>query len=484
MRLFIHVFRILFTIIHSNTYLEKGLRFSGCAERDDDLFVTVEEIEDLGSARDDPGEGVEQVERGDRVEISEDRVDPDHAEHARAEEDEDHRHKALADAARGGGGVVHQRGEGEDKAHDPDALKARVDNGGLGGEEGEELPPEKQEEHPEKARDEGGVSEREKIALAHALCLTRAEVLPDEARAGDVEGIHHRVNEVIDVARGGVALDHDGAEGVDARLDEEVCDREDGVLQARGNADGQNVHGLILVEGKPLDGQAVDVLAAQQRAEDQSRRNALRDHTCKRHAVGRHAEADDERKVEDDVQHARDGEKQQRCFRVADGVQHAAAVVVERGGGHTQKVNAKVKLCAVDEVAARVEQLKERPGEDEAQRQHQNARREADDERRAHRLAHVLFAARAEVRGDEHVHAAAKAHQKACEEEDERCGRADRAHGGGAGKAADHGKVDHTEEHLQKIREHQRHGKGNDLPAETAFRHIERVAARQDGSLL
>ena len=28
MRLFIHVFRILFTIIHSNTYLEKGLIFS------------------------------------------------------------------------------------------------------------------------------------------------------------------------------------------------------------------------------------------------------------------------------------------------------------------------------------------------------------------------------------------------------------------------------------------------------------------------
>ena len=58
------------------------LRFSGCAEGDDDLFVAVEEIEDLGSARDDPGEGVEQVERGDGVEVGEDGVYPDHPEHA------------------------------------------------------------------------------------------------------------------------------------------------------------------------------------------------------------------------------------------------------------------------------------------------------------------------------------------------------------------------------------------------------------------
>ena len=41
-------------------------------------------------------------------------------------------------------------------------------------------------------------------------------------------------------------------------------------------------------------------------------------------------------------------------------------------------------------------------------------------------------AARAEMRGDKHVDAAAKAHQKAREQEDERRGRADRAHGGGA----------------------------------------------------
>lgn len=77
-------------------------------ERLDVLFVAVQEICDLRRAGEEPGEGIEDIERGDRVEVGEHRVDPDHAEHARAEENEDHRPKPLAESTRGGGGAVHQ----------------------------------------------------------------------------------------------------------------------------------------------------------------------------------------------------------------------------------------------------------------------------------------------------------------------------------------------------------------------------------------
>ena len=105
-------------------------------------------------------------------------------------------------------------------------------------------------------------------------------------------------------------------------------------------------------------------LLRSERADDEPRGNALGEHARERHAVGRHAEADDEHEVEDNIQHACGGEVDERRFRVADGAQNAAAVVVERGGGHAEEVNAQVELGAVDEVLARVEKLKERTGED------------------------------------------------------------------------------------------------------------------------
>ena len=95
-------------------------------------------------------------------------------------------------------------------------------------------------------------------------------------------------------------------------------------------------------------------------------------------------------------------------------------------------------------------------GKDKPEREHQKACDQAHEERRVDGLAHILFVARAEVCGDEHVGAAAKTHQKAREQENERCGRADRAHGGRAGKTPDNSKVDHAEEHLQKVGKHQR----------------------------
>ena len=145
------------------------------------------------------------------------------------------------------------------------------------------------------------------------------------------------------------------------------------------------------------------------------RGHALREHARERDAVGRHPEPDDEHKVEDDIEHARGGKEDERRFRVADGIQNAVAVVIERGGGHAKEVNAKVQLRAVDQIVARVQKLEQRAGKDKAQRQHQKARDQADKKRRVNGLAHVFLAARAEMRGDKHVDAAAKAAAEAAE---------------------------------------------------------------------
>lgn len=76
-----------------------SFRCVGRAQQPDIFFVAIQEVHDLRRTGDEPGERIEQIQRTDRAEMGEDGVDPDHSEHARAEKDEDHRHKALADAA-------------------------------------------------------------------------------------------------------------------------------------------------------------------------------------------------------------------------------------------------------------------------------------------------------------------------------------------------------------------------------------------------
>ncbi len=56
----------------------KGLPLMEDADR---LPIAEDEVDDLGRCRQQPGEGVQQVQRRDRVEMRKDRVDPDHAEH-------------------------------------------------------------------------------------------------------------------------------------------------------------------------------------------------------------------------------------------------------------------------------------------------------------------------------------------------------------------------------------------------------------------
>ena len=92
--------------------VRKDSSFSFCCvgriQRLDIFLIAIQKVCDLRRAREYPRERIEHIERADRMEVGEHGVDPRHAEHARAEEHEDHRHEALSKAARGGGGAVHR----------------------------------------------------------------------------------------------------------------------------------------------------------------------------------------------------------------------------------------------------------------------------------------------------------------------------------------------------------------------------------------
>ena len=139
------------------------------------------------------------------MEIGKHRVDPRHAEHARAENDDHRRHDAAPDTARGGDTAVHQRADAVGKAHDAQALHARVDDLRLVGEDREELPPEEQEQHARASADKKRIEHADPVALFHAVDLARAPVAADEAGAGRVERGHHVEEKRVGVRGGGVS---------------------------------------------------------------------------------------------------------------------------------------------------------------------------------------------------------------------------------------------------------------------------------------
>ena len=105
----------------------------------DRLPIAEDEVDDLGRCRQQPGEGVQQVQRRDRVEMRKDRVDPDHAEHTGAQNHNDGRADGFSQPARGGDRAVHKGGDAVGKPHDHNALHAGVDDSAFGCEERQKL---------------------------------------------------------------------------------------------------------------------------------------------------------------------------------------------------------------------------------------------------------------------------------------------------------------------------------------------------------
>ena len=295
------------------------------------------------------------------------RIDPDHAEHARAEDHNDGRHEAAADAAAGGDGAVHERADTVGEAHDLHPLHARGHDVRVVREDIEERLAAQQKAHAEDRCDEERIAEADVIALHHPVLVPRAPVLAHEGRAGGIERGHHVVDHVVDVDRGGVAGDDGGIKRVDADLDEEIRHREDHMLDASRDAEPENAAGFAPVQAQALSFHAAAVLQPHHVDEDQHSRQILRKHACQRDAVGRHLADDDEEQIEDHVQNARRRQIGQRPLRIAARAQYRVAEVENAERRHAERVDAEIEHRAGQQIVLRPEQLQHRRGQKKAQ---------------------------------------------------------------------------------------------------------------------
>ena len=402
--------------------------------------------------------------------MGEDGVHPDHPKDAGAQHHDDGGDDGLAQPPGGGDGAIHERGDAVGEAHDLNALHARVDDGGLGGEEGEEIPPEEEQAAAQHQTDAEGVGQRDEVALLHPVGLACTVVLAHNAGAGHVEGGHGVVNEVVGVGGSGVALDHEGIEGVDARLNEEVGNGEDGVLAPGRDAQRQDALGHGGVEMGGFEIQPDAVLRAGEGAEDEEGGEALGDAGGQRHARHVQLADDDEEQVEQDVQNACDGKKEQRLFGVADGAVDGVAEVVEGQRRHTEEVDPQVQNGTGEQVLLGVEQAQQGGGAHQTDEQQDHACDEADQNGGVDGLADVVRVAGTVKASHQHVDAVAEADEEAREEGDEDGGGTYRTQRGGACKTAHHRYVRQVEQHLQQIGKRQRKAHQQDLLGERAFR--------------
>ena len=404
------------------------------------------------------------------MKVGKDGVHPDDAEDAGAQDDDDGGHDGLAQAAGGGDGAIHKGRDAVGQTHDAHTLHAGVDDGRLGGEEGQELAAEHEQAAAQQQAHTKGIAQRDEVALLHAVGLACAVVLAHEAGTGHVEGGHAVVDEVVGVGGGGVALDHEGVEGVDACLDEEVGDGEDGVLEPGGQAQRQNAPGHGRVEPGFPEMQGVAVLHLSQRVEDEPGGNALRNGTGQRHAHDIQLADDDEEEVEQDVQHTRDAQEVQRLFGVADGAEDGVAKVVERQCGHTEEVDPQVEDGTGQQVFLGVQQPQQGGGAQQTHEQQHHTGDEADHQRRVNGAADVIGVPGPIEAGHQHVDAVAQADEKTGEQGDEDARGTHRTQRRGTGEPAHDRDVRHVEQHLQQVGQCQRQADQKDLLGQRAFR--------------
>ena len=182
-------------------------------------------------------------------------------------------------------------------------------------------------------------AQRDPHALLHPVGLARAVVLAHkgggrhaEAHDGqDVEAVHLHIGRKTGHSGGTVA--------VDARLDQNVGQRDDHVLNAGGQTHLDDAGSHLLVDLDLLRGHAVVVVHPHQKAQRQHAGNELAHVRGDGRTGHAHLQPRDEHEVEEDVRARRDAQIQQRPLGVARRVQDTRRHVVHDAEQHTAEID-------------------------------------------------------------------------------------------------------------------------------------------------
>ena len=306
-------------------------------------------------------------------------------------------------------------------------------------------------------------------ALFDAVGLARAVVLGHIGGKRIAEVLHRHVGKGIDLDRRRKRRHDHGAKAVHKTLHHQDAKVHDGLLDT--GHDGQ-IEDDIQILFVPA---AVGLFGAQLREffesvqPDANAGHELREHCCARRALHSPVQHQHAHKVQNDVQHRRNRQKQQRHHRVANGAQQVCKVVIQKSSRNAQKDDEQVFLHQW----AQLLRHPQHPQDSVQSQIHQHVQHQRDacneDERKEHALPHPVLLAAAILHGNGRTAAHAQAQQNRGEEGHEGIGRAHCRQRVCAEKAAHYPCIRNVVHLLQQIAQHQRQSKQQNAAGDGAF---------------
>ena len=328
---------------------------------------------------DEPRNGIADVQRKDVVgEARADGGDPDDTEQAGADQRHDHGQDSLAHAAHDAAPDVHQSAEEIGRAHDQQAVHARLHHGVLvlaGGKNQQQFFPEHPQHNAQRNADEGHKPHAQEGNLLDARILSRADVLPDKGQGCRIDRVHGDVQEAVQVASRRVARHDVGAVGVYGGLDDDIGQREQRPLQSGGKPDQHHFLQALPVQREP--GYAAAAFLPEHEDQDCGGGYVLRGGRGDADAQRAQPEACDHQDIQPDVGNAGNCQEEQRVLRVAARSLNGGKVIVQQAARHSGEVRLHVRNGAWQDFLCCTHQPEQWLGCEEAE----HADRHAPDER-------------------------------------------------------------------------------------------------------
>lgn len=388
--------------------------------------------------------------------MRENRVHPHHAEYAGAHDHHDRRHNSLSDSTGGGDGAVHERGDGVTPAHYAESLHACLDYRRIIREQGEESATENYQQSAQDSACGEGVGQAHEVAFHHSGVVPGTAVAADEACTGGVYCSLDVEYDCVRVGRGGVAGYRYRVEMVDSGLYKEVRHGENRILYSCRDSQHEYVGACTAADVFSGGAECAAVLPAAEVDHYKRRGKVLRDNTGYRNAVRRHSAADDEEKVQRNVQCSGDGQIHQRTPGFAAGAEYSAAEVVHRHRRHSQGIYPQICDRAGQQFGFRLQEVQHRLRQEKADKARQHADDTAHQQGGVHRQPYAVVVPGAQAVSRPDVNSGAHSNKKTGEQRNQqRCG-ANRPQRYVVREFPGYCDIAEVEEHLKHLRQHKR----------------------------
>ena len=309
-------------------------------------------------------------------------------------------------------------------------------------------------------------------ALPDAGEVFFAEILAAEGGHGLAHGDHFLREDVLDPPGGGEGGDGGGAEHVDRRLHDDGAGGGDGKLQGHGDAHAQLVLRGVRVQAPVGTPGEEDPDPGKDIEQAEGRGDRLGQDRREGGAVHAHAEPDDEKDVQGDVEAGGEDQEKQGGAAVADGAQEGREEVVEHGGSQSPADDQHVGGRVGQDVGGRVHECQKARDDHKAQQGQEGGEEDGQEDPVGDADPHAVFIAGAEALGGQDREAGGQAHGKSEQQKRNRARGADGGQRRGPQKTADNDGIRHAVELLENIPQKEGKGKPQNDRQDPAGGHI------------